>query len=132
MEAQFTALQNMFTQHMKNSMNQKMKTLANIVAGNMNRIIDQIRKKNAWLTTQVTHLTREIQSIVAAKAILTGTPLVTVTLLSLILDPIVAVAAVERQTPRQQVARRPTLQPLRVPVAPRWAPTHSFTPTPTY
>lgn len=43
-ETQFTALQNLFTQQMENTMNQKRKTLANVINFFLNRTIDLIGK----------------------------------------------------------------------------------------
>lgn len=59
MEAQFDGLQNIYTQKMENTMNQKVKTLANVTVENMNGTIDQIREDNAKLRTQVANHTGE-------------------------------------------------------------------------
>lgn len=45
---------------MENTMNQKMKPLANVMAENMNRTIDNIWEDNARLRTHVADLTREV------------------------------------------------------------------------
>lgn len=74
MIAQFTALQNMFTQHIDDRMNRKMKTLAGVVVENISRTMDQIREDNTRLRTQITDFTREARSMVAAKATTTCTP----------------------------------------------------------
>lgn len=63
----------MFTQHMGNTINQKIKTLANIMAENMNRTTDQIREDNTRLRIPVVDLPREVQSTVAVMATPTWT-----------------------------------------------------------
>lgn len=50
-EAQFTELQNMFTQRIEDTMNRRMTTLPNITVEAMNLTNDQIREDNAQLRT---------------------------------------------------------------------------------
>lgn len=60
MEAQFAALQSIFTQTMENTINRKMTTLANITAKAMNRTINQIKEDNAWLQSQAADVIRQV------------------------------------------------------------------------
>lgn len=101
-EAQFIALQNMFTQGLEGILNQRMHVLANIQAESMHRVVDQLIQHNVRLQSQVANLTRKVRSTVAARVIAIWIPLTIRTLPTLLLDPRVTGAAVEQQTPRQQ------------------------------
>lgn len=89
-----------------------MKTMGNVMAKKINPTIDLIREDNPQLRTQVANLTIEARSTVMAKNPPTWTAPTTATPLPLITNPDVAVAVAERQTARQPIARKPTLQPM--------------------
>lgn len=90
----------MFAQVMEETMSRKIATLSNIAAEPMNHTINQIREDITRLRTQVTDLTRDVQSTAAVKTNFTWTLPATANQLPLISDPAVAVAAADRQTPR--------------------------------
>lgn len=127
MEAQFTALYNIFTQQIEDIMNWRRTIFFNITAEAMNGIIDHIREDNTRLRTQVTDLTREVQSVIIAKATPAWSSPITATSLPLISHLEGAALAVDRQTLRQLTVGRPTTQPLRTPVVLRPTPTYSRT-----
>lgn len=77
MEANFIALQNIFTHRMERILNQTVQVLANILAELMHRVVDQLNQDNTRLQRQMADLTRKIQSMVVAKTTPTKTPVVT-------------------------------------------------------
>lgn len=117
-EGQFTALQNMFIQRMKNIIHQRMQVLSYTQAEMMHQVVDQIIQDQARLRRQVTDLSREVQSTLVAKAAPTSTPSTTVTPLPLISYPEVVVGAADRQSLKQQTAGKLTPLPMNAPQVP--------------
>lgn len=114
MGAQFTGLQNMFTQTIEDTRNRKITTVCKITEEEINRTIYQIREDNSRLQSQVAGLTREVQSMVAAKTTHTWISPTMTNPLPIISDSYVALAAVNKRISKQHVEEKTILLPPQV------------------
>lgn len=101
MEEQSAALENMFTQRMKDILEQSMQDLSNIQAETILRLIDRLTQDNTRLQSQVVDLTRNVRNMVAAIATCIWTPSTITISLPLISNPRVTAVMAEPQSPRQ-------------------------------